>query len=147
MWLWNGGVPRMIKGLGGCPRTPHSQPRPSDATVGPSDRTVHHTVRAQWPEIGWWPSRKLAFPMAREGGWVGHGSSTHVGTGLPVCPWTLGTLQCHLSVCGALRGRASHPRPLARAPDFDFGLISSAKFATCERGVLGCGCGTGAFHA
>ena len=39
---------------------------------------------------------------------------------------------------------AHHTLDHSRAPDF--GLIS-AKFATCERGVLGGGDGTGAFHA
>ena len=72
--------------------------------------------------------------MAREGGWAGHGGSTHVGTGLPACPWTLGTLQGHLSVCGVLRTAVHHTLDHSRAPDF--GLIS-AKFATCERGVFG----------
>ena len=67
------------------------------------------------PEIGDRPSRKFAFPMAREGGCVGQGGRTHVGTALPVCPWTLGTLQGHLSVCGVLYGRAPHPRPLPGA--------------------------------
>ena len=71
--------------------------------------------------VGDLTSRKFAFPMAREGGCVGQGGSTHDGTGLPVCPWTLGTLQGHLSVGGVLYGRAPHPRPLPGArfwPDF-----------------------------
>ena len=76
------------------------------------------------------PSRKFAFPMAREGGCLGQGGGTHVGTALPVCPWTQGTLQGHLSVCGVLYGRTSHPRPLLCA---GFGPFS-AKFATSERG-------------
>ena len=53
--------------------------------------------------------------MAREGGCVGQGGSTHVGARLPVCPWTLGTLQGQLSVRGVLYGRAPHPRPLPGA--------------------------------
>ena len=90
------------------------------------------------------PFRKFAFPMAREGGWVGQGGSTHVGTGLPVYPWTLGTLQGHLSVCGVLYGLASHPRPL---PGARFWPVFRAKFATSERGFLVCGDGTGRIDA
>ena len=111
--------------------------------MGLSDRMVHRTARSQWPEIGDRPSRKFAFPMAREGGCVGQGGSTHVGAGLPVCPWTLGTLQGHLSVRGVSTA-VHHTLDHSWAPDFG---PFSAKFATSERGFLVCGDGKGRIDA
>ena len=64
MWRWNGGVPRVIKGLVGCPRILRYQPQPFDATVCPSGRTVYHTARAQWLR----PAVLAGFPIIEDGG-------------------------------------------------------------------------------
>ena len=82
MWRWNGGVPRVRKGLAGCPRTPLDLPWAFDAGVGPSYCMAHHRVSSAGAKIGDRPCRKFAFPMAREGGWVGHDRSTHAGAGV-----------------------------------------------------------------
>ena len=84
VWRWNGGLPRVTKGIAGCPRTPLDLPWAFDAGVGPSYCMVHRCVSSAGTKIGDRPCRKFAFPMAREGGWVGHDRSTHVGAGLPV---------------------------------------------------------------
>ena len=67
------------------------------------------------------PCRKLAFSMARRGGCVGQEGRAHVGKGLPMCPWPLGTLQAQPLVCEVRNGRASHSTPAEGAgfwPDF-----------------------------
>ena len=120
-WGWIGEDPPVLVCLAGCPRTPHYNPRPLDAVVVPSILVPHHTVRAERPEIGRSPCRKLAFSMARRGGCVGREVLTHVGKGLPMCPWPLGTLQAQPLVCEVRNGRASHSTPAEGAefwPDF-----------------------------
>ena len=143
VWRWNGGVPRVIKGLVGCPRILRYQPQPFDATVGPSGRTVYHTARAQWPRLA--AGRPGSSPSPWHGKVVGS-AMTAVRTLGRVClrahgPWG----HCHaICWCVGSSVAAYHTLDHSCVPDL---APFSAKFATCERGVLGCGDGTAGFHA
>ena len=58
-WGGNGDVPPVLVCLGGCLRTPLYLPRPSEVDVAPSSLAPHRTVRAERPEIGDSPCRKV----------------------------------------------------------------------------------------
>ena len=141
MWQWNG--ERLTHDQGsccGCPRTPHLTygGRCNRMRLWVSLRSKGASYRAGSVARDWLTGRPGSWPSPWHGKVVGSAmaGSTHVGTGLPACPWTLGTLQGHLSVCGVLRTAVHHTLDHSRAPDF--GLISAkSKFATSERGVLG----------
>ena len=128
----------------GCPRVLRYQPQPFDATVGPSGRTVYHTVRAQWPRLA--AGRPGSSPSPWHGKVVGSAMTAVRKLGR-VClrahgPWG----HCH-AICWCVgSSMAAHHHTLDHSCVPDLAPFS-AKFATCERGVWGCGDGTAGFHA